>query len=98
MVGGRLPDTKSKNINELIYRFEFPEKPGALMTFLNSMKPEWTISIFHYRNHGSDIGRIVVGVLVLKDDMKAWNLFLKEIGYNFVDESINPSYKLFLGA
>ncbi len=99
MVGGRLPEEAShSNSNiELLYRFEFPERPGALMKFLKAMKPEWSISIFHYRNHGADIGRIVLGVLVNKNQLKDWEIFLTEIGYKSWDETKNPAYKLFLG-
>ena len=104
MVGGRLPkinDTNKENDNdpiELLYRFEFPERPGALINFLKRMKSDWTISIFHYRNHGSDIGRIVIGILVLKSDLPKWNNFVAELGYKCVDETKNQAYKLFLGA
>ncbi len=101
MVGGRLPSTQrlsSESQQELIYRFEFPERPGALMKFLKAMRPEWSISIFHYRNHGADIGRIVIGVLVRAEDINSWQEFLSEIGYKNWDETKNPAYKLFLGA
>ncbi len=102
MVGGRLPkfkkNQKESDIKELLYRFEFPELPGALMRFVEKLRPEWTISIFHYRNHGADIGRIVIGVLVPENEIKNWSLFLSEIGYKNWDESQNPAYKLFLGA
>ncbi len=102
MVGGRLPISEniaSKNkYKELLYRFEFPERPGALMRFVNSMRPEWTISIFHYRNHGADIGRIVIGVLVQEKNINQWKNFVNEIGYKNWNETNNPSYKLFLGA
>ncbi len=101
MVGGRLPITNKisgLNIKELLYRFEFPERPGALMRFLDAMRPEWSISIFHYRNHGADIGRIVIGVLVKEEDISSWDEFLTEIGYKNWNETINPAYKLFLGA
>ena len=102
MVGGRLPRTVSKlnqgNIKELLYRFEFPERPGALMRFLNSMRPEWSISIFHYRNHGADIGRIVIGVLVDETELNNWKKFLNDIGYKSFEETKNPAYELFLGA
>ncbi len=102
MVGGRLPRSINEisNINqkELIYRFEFPERPGALMRFVNSMRPEWTISIFHYRNHGADTGRIVIGVLVKDSEIPAWNDFVNKIGYKNWKETDNPAYKLFLGA
>ena len=102
MVGGRLPRSISQiskgEYIELLYRFEFPERPGALMRFVNSMRPEWTISIFHYRNHGADTGRIVIGVLVNDSEIQAWNEFVKKIGYKNWDETDNPAYKLFLGA
>ena len=102
MVGGRLPRSidqiSKKDYKELLYRFEFPERPGALMRFVNSMRPEWTISIFHYRNHGADIGRIVIGVMVNKSEVPAWNEFVQKIGYKSWNETDNPAYKLFLGA
>ena len=102
MVGGRLPseisNNKEEEIVELLYRFEFPEKPGALMNFLKSMRPDWSISIFHYRNHGADVGRIVIGVLINKNGLKEWFDFLNVLGYKYWDESNNQTYKLFLGA
>ena len=74
MVGGRLPaSSTASNVQELLYRFEFPERPGALMRFVTALHRDWSISIFHYRNHGADVGRIVVGVLVTSDDLKAGN-------------------------
>ncbi len=93
MVGGR--STLAQN--ELLYRFEFPERPGALTKFLNSMSPNWNISLFHYRNHGADYGRIVVGMQVPPDEMTEWQAFLDTLGYQYWDESQNPAYKLFLG-
>tara|TARA_Y100001968_G_scaffold243891_1_gene227797 strand:- start:342 stop:659 length:318 start_codon:yes stop_codon:yes gene_type:complete len=102
MVGGRLPGTinaiSKGNYKELLYRFEFPERPGALMRFVNSMRPEWTISIFHYRNHGADTGRIVIGVLVKESEIESWNEFVQKVGYKYWNETDNPAYKLFLGA
>lgn len=83
--------------NELIYRFEFPERPGALMKFLSSMSPNWNISLFHYRNHGGDYARILVGLQVPKGEKKAFRAFLASLGYRHWDESDNPVYKLFLG-
>lgn len=83
--------------NELLYRFEFPERPGALMRFLNSMAPNWNISLFHYRNHGADYGRTLVGLQVPKNEMKAFKAFLNDLGYQYWDESNNPVYQLFLG-
>lgn len=82
--------------NELLYRFEFPERPGALMRFLDSMAPNWNISLFHYRNEGGDVGRILVGVQVPKKEMKAFRDSLTGLGYRYWDENDNPAYKLFL--
>ncbi|MEM9922853.1 MAG: threonine ammonia-lyase, biosynthetic [Cyanobacteria bacterium P01_D01_bin.50] len=93
MVGGRSPLAD----NELLYRFEFPERPGALMQFVGSMSPNWNISLFHYRNNGSDYGRIVVGMQVPPEEMKEWEAFLDTLGYQYWDENKNPAYKLFLG-
>ena len=93
MVGGHAPDVD----NEVIYRFEFPERPGALMKFLNSMRPDWYISLFHYRNHGADYGRVLVGMRVPPKEMPQFRRFLHDLGYPFWDESENPAYKLFLG-
>jgi threonine dehydratase len=99
MVGGRLPQAAGDSEpRELLYRFEFPERPGALMRFLTSLHPNWNISIFHYRNHGADVGRIVVGVQVASHDQAAWQQVLDGLGYQYVDESSNPAYQLFLGA
>jgi len=98
MVGGRLPaGALGQGVRELLYRFEFPERPGALMRFLTSLHPNWTISIFHYRNHGADVGRIVVGVQVPEAEMDQWQSFLDGLQYRYVDESANPAYQLFLG-
>jgi threonine dehydratase len=82
--------------NELLYRFEFPERPGALMRFLDSLAPNWNISLFHYRNQGGDVGRILVGLQVPKKEMKDFRVFLAGLGYRHWDESENPAYKLFL--
>jgi threonine dehydratase len=100
MVGGRMPASAGEAAGlgrELLYRFEFPERPGALMRFLTSLHPNWNISIFHYRNHGADVGRIVVGVQVPAQDMGAWQEFLDGLGYRYQDESDNPAYRVFLG-
>jgi len=93
LVGGHAAQVK----NELIYRFEFPERPGALMHFLNKMSAGWNISLFHYRNHGADTGRVLVGMEVPPKEMKDFRVFLKNLGYRFWDESKNPAYRLFLG-
>lgn len=92
MVGGRSPLAR----HELFYRFEFPERPGALMKFVSSMSPNWNISVFHYRNNGADYGRIVVGMQVPPAEMSQWQAFLDTLGYRYWDESSNPAYKLFL--
>jgi threonine dehydratase len=94
MVGGHAPHATY----EQLYRFEFPERPGALMTFLNSMSPNWNISLFHYRNHGSDPGRVLVGIQVPPEDHLAFQTFLDKIGYVYSDESQNPAYHLFVNA
>lgn len=93
MVGGHSPLAD----NEVLYRFEFPEYPGALMKFVASMSPNWNISVFHYRNNGSDYGRIVVGIQVPPNEMKEWQEFLDTLGYRYWDETDNPAYRLFLG-
>ena len=93
MVGGRAPFAK----DELLYRFEFPERPGALMRFLSSMRSDWNISLFHYRNHGADYGRVLVGMQVPRREMGGFRLFLKKLGYPFAEETRNPAYRLFLG-
>jgi len=102
MVGGRLPsgfiNLNNNNLIEILYRFEFPERPGALMKFLKSMKPDWSISVFHYRNHGADVGRIVIGILINKKNIEDWYEFVNDLGYKYWDESNNKTYKLFLGA
>ncbi|AHV94500.1 threonine ammonia-lyase, biosynthetic [Bordetella holmesii] len=92
MVGGRSSQTK----NELLYRFEFPERPGALMRFLNAMNPDWNISLFHYRNQGADYGRILIGIQVPPTDKKQFRSFIAELGYPHWNETENPAYKLFL--
>ncbi len=94
LVGGHSPLAR----NELLYRFEFPERPGALMRFLSSMSPNWNISLFHYRNHGADYGRILVGIQVPPKEMGDFRKFLATLGYRYWDESEHPAYKLFLGA
>ena len=92
MVGGH----SSLAHEERILRFEFPERPGALMKFLLAMRPGWNISLFHYRNQGADYGRILMGLQVPKADNKLFDKFLDELGYPFVEETLNPAYRLFL--
>jgi threonine dehydratase len=92
MVGGR----SALAVDELLYRFDFPERPGALMRFLSAMHPSWNISLFHYRNHGADYGRILVGIQVPADERPAFQRFLATLGYPHADESANPAYRLLL--
>jgi threonine dehydratase len=92
MIGGRSPLAA----DERLFRFIFPERPGALMRFLSSMHPGWNISLFHYRNQGADYGRILVGIQVPRADRKAFRLFLDGLGYPWQDESDNPAYRVFL--
>jgi threonine dehydratase len=93
LVGGR----SSLAIDEHVFRFTFPERPGALMRFLSSMSPNWNISLFHYRNQGSDYGRILVGLQVPKRDGAALKRFVAELGYPYQDETASSAYRLFLG-
>jgi threonine dehydratase len=83
--------------NERLYRFEFPERPGALMKFLNSLRSDWNISLFHYRNYGADYGRILAGIQVPPAETGDFERFLKKLGYPWVEETGNPAYQLFLG-
>ena len=92
MVGGHSPLAR----HELLYRFEFPERPGALMKFLTAMNPGWNISLFHYRNHGADYGSILVGMQVPPREMGDFRRFLARLGYPASDETRNPAYRLFL--
>ena len=92
MVGGHSLLAK----DERLLRFEFPERPGALMKFLSAMRPGWNISLFHYRNQGADYGRILVGLQVNTKDHKAFDIFLKTLGYPYVEETNNPVYQMFL--
>ena len=94
MVGGRAPQAE----NEVVYRFVFPERPGALMNFLSTLRSDWNISLFHYRNHGSDFGRVLVGMQVPPQDKAAFDDFLQRLGYDFAPESENPAYRMFLSA
>jgi threonine dehydratase len=93
MVGGHAPQVK----HEVLYRFEFPERPGALMRFLNSLSHNWNISLFHYRNHGADYGRVLVGIQVPPHDKAAFQEFLDKLGYVYCEENQNPAYRFFLG-
>jgi len=92
LVGGQVPGLE----NELLYRFEFPERPGALMGFLQAIGDLWNISLFHYRNHGSDYGRVLAGVQVPESDRSEFARHLAKLGYTYWDETANPAYRLFL--
>jgi len=92
MVGGHTQGAD----NEWIYRFEFPERPGALLRFLTRMGRRWNISMFHYRNHGDAYGRVLVGIQVPAHNQGQFQAFLTELGYAFENESDNPAYALFL--
>lgn len=92
LVGGRAPEAGS----ELVYRFEFPERPGALMNFLDHMRSTWNISLFHYRNNGGDVGRVLVGLQVPRAERGAFRTFLRTLRYDYTDESRNPAYRFFL--
>ncbi|WP_440030323.1 threonine ammonia-lyase, biosynthetic [Chromobacterium amazonense] len=93
LVGGHAPQLK----DERVLRFEFPDRPGALMRFLDAMRIDWNISLFHYRNHGADYGRVLVGVQVPAGDAAAFQQFLDTLGYPYIEETDNPAYRLFLG-
>jgi threonine dehydratase len=92
LVGGRAAGAQ----HEILYRFEFPERPGALLKFLTRLGERWNISLFHYRNHGAAYGRVLVGIQVPQNDKKRFQAFLDELGYQYWDESRNPAYTLFL--
>lgn len=93
MVGGHLPAPE----DELIHRFEFPERPGALLAFLEAIGTRWNISLFHYRNHGSDYGRVLAGVQVPEHERGRFQSHLDTLGYPYWPETGNPAYRLFLG-
>ncbi|MEK7991959.1 MAG: threonine ammonia-lyase, biosynthetic [Thiotrichaceae bacterium] len=92
MVGGHAANLT----DERLYRFEFPERPGALLHFLTSMSQKWNISLFHYQNHGSAYGRVLVGIQVPETELDAFHAFLTRLGYTYWEESNNPAYQLFL--
>jgi threonine dehydratase len=93
MVGGHAPGVR----HERLYRFEFPERPGALMEFLDKLGGRWNISLFHYRNHGADFGRVLAGFEVDDADLPALRVFLDGLGYPYTAEQDNPAYQFFLG-
>ncbi len=92
LVGGRA----NALAGERVLRFEFPERPGALRRFLSQMHPDWNLSLFHYRNHGAAVGRVLVGMQVPNGQNEAFEAFLKELAYPYIDETDNPAYRLFL--
>lgn len=92
MVGGRATTLK----DEVLYRFQFPERPGALLAFLDSLRPDWNISLFHYRNHGADYGRVLAGIQVPEDQRGQFVACIEALGYSYWDETANPAYGLFL--
>ena len=100
MVGGHSYFADKNLLEERVFRFEFPEFPGALMKFLQAMSVGWNISLFHYRNHGADYGRILIGIQVPPEEQQQFNEFLQKISathsYSYVEESENQAYKLFL--
>jgi len=93
MVGGHAPESVT---DEILFRFEFPERPGALLTFLKKLGKRWNISMFHYRNHGAANGRVLVGLQVPHGEKTALKGYLEELAYPYWDESENPAYQLFL--
>ena len=94
MVGGHAPQVK----NERLFRFEFPERPGALLDFLQGLSRGWNISLFHYRNHGAAFGRVLVGLQLNNQEVKEFRAFLKQLGYRYYEESDNVAYRLFAGS
>jgi threonine dehydratase len=92
MVGGRVAQLQ----DEVLYRFQFPERPGALLKFLEGLQADWNISLFHYRNHGADYGRVLAGIQVPKESHSLFFSFLDSLGYPYWDETANPAYRLFL--
>jgi threonine dehydratase len=107
MIGGRAPHPAAPRADapgieaapeELLYRFEFPERPGALLRFLKSIGTSWNISLFHYRNHGSDYGRVLAGIQVRRAERDEFLRHLNELHYSYVDESANAAYRMFLGS
>ena len=93
MVGGHTRDIH----DEAVFEFEFPERPGALMTFLEAISDKWNITLFHYRNHGADHGRVLAGMQVPEKERAAANKVFKALGYSFREVTDNPAYRLFLG-
>jgi threonine dehydratase len=97
MIGGHTQARGEHAHDELLYRFEFPERPGALLRFLQAIGSAWNISLFHYRNHGSDHGRVLAGIEVPKTQREDFLLHLNELHYPYTDETANSAYRMFLG-
>lgn len=93
MVGGKAPELG----DELLFRFQFPERPGALLKFLNSLSADWNVSLFHYRNHGADYGRVLTGIQIPQKERSQLKARLDALGYPYWNESNNPAYSTFLG-
>ena len=94
MIGGRARGIR----DELLYRFEFPERPGALLKFLDAIGSRWNISLFHYRNQGTDYGRVLAGIQVPAPEREEFLQHLNDLHYEYADETGNPAYRMFLGA
>ena len=96
--GGKSVGTETGGLaDECLFRFEFPERPGALLRFLEAVGSRWNISLFHYRNHGSDFGRVLAGIQVPQAERAELQLHLNDLHYTFVEETGNPAYRIFLG-
>ncbi len=93
MIGGHARGIE----DERLFRFEFPERPGALLKFLNAIGTRWNITLFHYRNHGSDYGRVLVGVQIPANESTEFDLHVRELKYVYAEETENSAYKMFLG-
>jgi threonine dehydratase len=94
MIGGR----PARPLGERLYSFKFPEQPGALMRFLETLGCRWNISLFHYRNHGADYGRVLCAFELPDEDVAAFHDYLREIGYGWKEVSDDPAYRLFLAS
>ena len=92
MIGGKCPFVE----NEIFYNFRFPEKAGALMKFLNNMKERWNITAFHYRRHGGEFGRVFVGFEIPEEEKEEFSKFLKDLNYDYTEETTNIACRLFL--
>ena len=95
MVGGHAPGSLT---DEVIYRFEFPERPGALLKFLTMLDNRWNISLFHYRNHGAAYGRVLIGLQVADGQREEVETSLRALNYPFWEETQNPAYQSFLAS